>query len=42
MNVTAPNINPDQQRRAVRRTVWILFACAVASYALFFYTTTHS
>lgn len=41
MNVTAPELNNDQQRRAVRRTVWILIGCALASYALFFYTTTH-
>jgi hypothetical protein len=43
MNVTTPNLSPDQQRQRARalRTVWILAVCAIASYALFFYSATH-
>ena len=43
MNVTTPSLSPDQQRQRARavRTVWILAACAIASYALFFYSATH-
>ena len=37
--MTAPNITPENKRRAgVRRTVWILFGCALASYGLFLYS----
>ena len=37
--MTAPD--PKQQRRAVMRTVWLLAAAAVASYAVFLWTATH-
>ena len=33
---------PEQQRRAVARTAWLLAAVAVASYALFLYSATHA
>jgi hypothetical protein len=33
---------PEQQRRAVVRTAWLLAAVAVASYALFLYSATHA
>ena len=33
--------DPQQQRRAVMRTAWLLFAAAVASYAVFLWTATH-
>ena len=32
--------DPQQQRRAVVRTAWLLAAVAVASYALFLWTAT--
>jgi hypothetical protein len=33
--------DPKQQRRAVMRTVWLLVAAAVGSYAVFLWTATH-
>ena len=39
MNNTAKD--PQQQRRAVMRTVWLLTAAAVASYAIFLWTAMH-
>ena len=41
VTVTTP-ANPNDLRRArVRRTVWILFGCAIGSYLLFLYTAMH-
>jgi hypothetical protein len=41
MNVTTPDNPSDRSRAGVRRTVWILFACALASYGLFLYSALH-
>jgi len=40
MTTTPPAKDPQQQRRAVMRTVLALAAFAVASYALFLWTAT--
>jgi hypothetical protein len=34
-------MTPDQQRRAVVRTAWLLAVVAAASYALFLYSAMH-
>jgi len=42
MNVTTPEQKfADRSRAGVRRTVWILFACALASYGMFLYSAMH-
>ena len=33
---------PEQQRRAVVRTAWLLAAVAIASYAIFLYSATQA
>jgi len=40
MMTNTPAKDP-QQRRAVMRTVWLLTAAAVASYAVFLWTAMH-
>ena len=36
-----PARTPEQQRRAVMRTAWLLVAVAVASYGLFLWSAMH-
>jgi cytoskeletal protein RodZ len=41
MMTNSPAKDPKQQRRAVMRTVWLLAAAAVGSYAVFLWTAMH-
>jgi len=38
MNSTQANLNPDQRRAGIRRTVWITAAVALSMFVLFFVT----
>ena len=42
MMTNTPAKDPQQQRRAVMRTAWLLAAVAVASYAVFLWMATQA